>query len=111
MTDNLDQVGRILHESGTNSRDIKTDHCEDHPDAYLSLYCHTCTGCVCHKCALWGGHKDHQLEDLNQVSQKKEEEKEKKKKNREGLISKTYLLLCQSSCHLFSELHFEDRVC
>jgi len=46
---------------------IKDGTCEYHNEK-LSVYCDTCTKCICHMCALWGGtHSKHDFKPLDEV--------------------------------------------
>ena len=46
---------------------ISTDKCEIHQEK-LSVYCWTCSKCICHQCALWGGnHSGHTFKPLDDI--------------------------------------------
>ena len=51
-----------------SSNDYLTrDKCQVHADK-LSVYCRTCSQCICHQCALWGGtHTGHTFKPLDEV--------------------------------------------
>ena len=71
----------FLKESGGGSKsgckpveDLVTDHasrgdkCKLHHAEKLSVYCRTCSQCICHQCALWGGtHTGHTFKPLEEV--------------------------------------------
>jgi len=43
------------------------DRCESHEEK-LSVYCWTCSKCICHQCALWGGtHSGHTFKPLDDI--------------------------------------------
>ncbi|CAG0880905.1 unnamed protein product [Darwinula stevensoni] len=43
------------------------DKCEAHQEK-LSVYCRTCSGSICHQCALWGGtHSGHTFKPLEEI--------------------------------------------
>ena len=43
------------------------DKCKLHAEK-LSVYCRTCSQCICHQCALWGGtHTGHTFKPLEEV--------------------------------------------
>eukprot|EP00794_Sanderia_malayensis_P014324 gene14324-15813_t len=49
------------------SDENKDGKCEFHGEK-LSVYCDTCTKCICHMCALWGGtHSKHDFKPLDEV--------------------------------------------
>jgi len=61
--DNLKEVG------GATTLDAKSslDKCEIHQEK-LSVYCWTCSKCICHQCALWGGnHSGHTFKPLDDI--------------------------------------------
>ena len=44
------------------------DKCKLHGAEKLSVYCRTCSQCICHQCALWGGtHTGHTFKPLDEV--------------------------------------------
>ena len=55
-----------FEESG-GSGDLCRDKCKNHAEK-LSVYCRTCSQCICHQCALWGGtHTGHTFKPLEEV--------------------------------------------
>ncbi|RXG74022.1 E3 ubiquitin-protein ligase TRIM37 [Armadillidium vulgare] len=60
--DTLQQAGIIPHQV-----DTEKDKCEPHQEK-LSVYCWTCSICICHQCALWGGtHSGHTFKPLEDI--------------------------------------------
>lgn len=69
----------FLKESGSKGgckpvEDVAVDHlctrdkCKLHGAEKLSVYCRTCSQCICHQCALWGGtHTGHTFKPLDEV--------------------------------------------
>ena len=48
--------------------DVSRDKCKLHGAEKLSVYCRTCSQCICHQCALWGGtHTGHTFKPLDEV--------------------------------------------
>jgi len=61
--DNLKEVGA----SGGGDGKPGLDQCELHQEK-LSVYCWTCSKCICHQCALWGGnHSGHTFKPLDDI--------------------------------------------
>ena len=60
--DTLKEVG-----SGLGGAEGRQDQCEVHQEK-LSVYCWTCSKCICHQCALWGGnHSGHTFKPLDDI--------------------------------------------
>ena len=56
---------KLSDELGTNSSG--KDKCKLHAEK-LSVFCRTCSQCICHQCALWGGtHTGHTFKPLDEV--------------------------------------------
>eukprot|EP00096_Caligus_rogercresseyi_P000740 TRINITY_DN11251_c0_g1_i1.p1 TRINITY_DN11251_c0_g1~~TRINITY_DN11251_c0_g1_i1.p1 ORF type:complete len:921 (-),score=249.89 TRINITY_DN11251_c0_g1_i1:106-2868(-) len=55
--------------SGPISKDRSEETCSVHPEEKLSVYCSTCSTCICHQCALWGqnSHSGHTFKPLEEV--------------------------------------------
>lgn len=50
-----------------NSLNFHILRCEPHQEK-LSVYCWTCSICICHQCALWGGtHSGHTFKPLEDI--------------------------------------------
>jgi len=63
--DNLKEVGGAVC-GGAESK-VALDQCELHEEK-LSVYCWTCSKCICHQCALWGGnHSGHTFKPLDDI--------------------------------------------
>jgi len=61
--DNLKEVGGAVGSDGKSC----LDKCEIHQEK-LSVYCWTCSKCICHQCALWGGnHSGHTFKPLDDI--------------------------------------------
>lgn len=50
--------------SDFNNKDNK---CDVHKAEKLSVYCLTCKKCICHQCALFGGHTSHSFKPLEEI--------------------------------------------
>ena len=60
---NVQEVGAGSSGDGKTS----LDQCELHQEK-LSVYCWTCSKCICHQCALWGGnHSGHTFKPLDDI--------------------------------------------
>lgn len=60
--DTLKEVG-----VGLGGAEGRQDQCEVHQEK-LSVYCWTCSKCICHQCALWGGnHSGHTFKPLDDI--------------------------------------------
>jgi len=56
--------GGVLVGAGTQ---IGAEQCLEHAEK-LSVYCWTCSKCICHQCALWGGtHSGHDFRPLDEI--------------------------------------------
>ncbi|XP_040577548.1 E3 ubiquitin-protein ligase TRIM37 isoform X1 [Lepeophtheirus salmonis] len=73
VTNQLDSLvsskGNGIGGDGSSSEPDTLENCHVHPDEKLSVYCKTCSTCICHQCALWGGtsHSGHTFKPLDEV--------------------------------------------
>ncbi|KAG8231268.1 hypothetical protein J437_LFUL011122 [Ladona fulva] len=73
VTQNLDTLRAVDAETTTavgNGQDSKDDErCGDHLDENLTVFCESCSKCICHRCALWGGttHAGHSFKPIAEV--------------------------------------------
>lgn len=90
VTQQLDTL-QAVSSAASNKGESECDRCPLHQEK-LSVYCWTCRKCICHQCALWGGHHSgHTFKPLDEVyeqhySQIKEEVVQLKRRHSE-LIS------------------------
>lgn len=65
VTQHLDTISSTS--TSSSKHEIDKDTCTTHMEK-LTVYCLTCSCCICHQCALWGGtHSGHAFKPLDEV--------------------------------------------
>jgi hypothetical protein len=63
-----DSIGLLKRSSSSGDFTNKDNKCDIHKAEKLSVYCLTCSKCICHQCALFGGiHNSHSFKPLDEV--------------------------------------------
>ncbi|XP_046391051.1 E3 ubiquitin-protein ligase TRIM37-like isoform X2 [Ischnura elegans] len=74
VTQKLESLSAAKSESegpgGSGNDDIPaSERCPDHPGEHMTVFCESCSKCICHRCALWGGtaHAGHSFKPIAEV--------------------------------------------